>query len=85
MATRFEVEQFLDKLKVKIEIFGIEVDDYCEGPIKEQLNGFGEMWVFGKDVKGQEVYIKIALGHPDSNTIVISFHIAEHSMSFPFK
>lgn len=114
MATRFEVEQFLDKFKVKIEIFGIffldreknvnalnelgitrmerlaviksiEVDDYCEGPIKEQLNGFGEMWVFGKDVKGQEVYIKIALGHPDSNTIVISFHIAEHSMSFPFK
>ena len=63
----------------------IEVDDYSEGPIRDQLNGFGEMWVFGKDVKGQEVYIKITLGHPNANTIVISFHVAEHPMRYPLK
>ena len=114
MATRDEVELFLEKLKVKLEIFGIffldreknvsaldqlgitrmdrlavvrsiEVDDYSEGPLLDQLNGFGEMWVFGKDVNGQEVYIKITLGHPNSRSIVISFHVAEHAMSYPFK
>jgi hypothetical protein len=42
------------------------------------------MWVFGKDVKGQEVYIKITLGK-GSSALCISFHIAEHPMNYPFK
>lgn len=36
--------------------------DYSEGPITDELNKHGEMWVFGKDVKGTEVYIKISMG-----------------------
>lgn len=115
MATRGEVELFLDQFKVKLDIWGIffldnreknkqtmaqmnfrhfdrlnvvksiEVEDYSEGPIKDELNGFGEMWVFGKDVEGKEIYIKITLGHPGTSTICISFHIAEHQMTRPFK
>jgi len=45
----------------------------------------GDMWVFGKDVKGQEVYIKISLGQKNSQTICISFHISEYKMKYPFK
>lgn len=115
MATRSEVEQFLNQFKVKLNIFGvffldgreknaqalldlnitrferlevvksIEVEDYSEGPIRDQLNGFNEMWVFGKDVTGQEVYIKISMGAPNTNTICISFHKAEHPMHYPLK
>lgn len=115
MATRSEVEEFLNQFKVKLDIWGvffldgreknaealtalditraqrlnvvksIEVDDYCNGPIKDQLNNFKELWVFGKDVKGKEVYIKIALGIPNSNTICISFHEAEHPLQYPLK
>lgn len=59
--------------------------DYSEGPIVDALNNQGEMWVFGKDVKGNEVYIKITMGRPDSHTICISFHKAEHPMSYPLK
>ena len=66
-------------------ILNIETEDYSEGPIVDTLNKMGEMWVFGKDVKGQEVYIKITLGQPNNSTICISFHIAEHPMSYPFK
>ena len=58
-------------------ILNIEPEDYSEGPIVDTLNKMGEMWVFGKDVKGHEVYIKI--------TMCISFHIAEHKMNYPFK
>lgn len=72
----------LDRLNV---VKSIEVEDYSEGPIKDELNGFGEMWVFGKDVEGQEIYIKITLGRPGSNTICISFHIAEYPMQYPLK
>ena len=66
-------------------IMNIEPEDYVEGPIVDTLNKMGEMWVFGKDVKGHEVYIKITMGLPNSSTICISFHIAEHKMNYPFK
>ncbi|MEZ3597459.1 MAG: toxin [Paramuribaculum sp.] len=59
--------------------------DYSEGPITDELNKHGEMWVFGKDVKGTEVYIKISMGVPNSHSICISFHVAEHPMNYPFK
>ena len=38
-----------------------------------------------EDVKGHEVYIKITLGYENCQTICISFHIAEHSLTYPFK
>ena len=59
--------------------------DYSEGPIVDALNNQGEMWVFGKDVKGNEVYIKITMGLPNYHTICISFHKAEHPMRYPLK
>ena len=114
MATKEEVQRFLNQMKEKIKVFGIiyrddrgknaqtlidleitpkyrdsviiniEVEDYSEGPVIDTLNQCGEMWVFGKDVKGQEVYIKITLGK-GSSALGISFHIAEHPMNYPFK
>ena len=63
----------------------IEVTDYSEGPIKNILNAWGDLWVFGKDVKGQEVYIKISYGLPNKSAICISFHIAEYPMNYPHK
>ena len=114
MATKEEVQSFLNEMKEKIKVFGIiyrddrgknvqtlvdleitpkyrdtviinlEVKDYSEGPDNDTLNQCGEMWVFGKDVKGQEVYIKITLGK-GSSALCISFHIAEHPMNYPFK
>ena len=46
---------------------------------------FDEMWVFGRDMDGTELYIKIAIGRPNDRTICISFHIAEHPISYAFK
>ena len=51
----------------------------------DDLNNFKEMWVFGKDVNGCEVYIKVAMGEPNNRTLCISFHKAEHKMAYPFK
>ena len=63
----------------------LQAEDYVEGPVIDLLNKEGEMWVFGKDVKGREVYIKITLGNENGQTICISFHIAEHPLVYPFK
>ncbi len=70
----------------RIEIIDSLKDvDYSEGPIEEKLNGGANMWVFGKQIKKQEVYIKISMGFEGLSVICISFHIAEHPMNYPYK
>lgn len=115
MATKDEVEQFLQGFKEKMKIWDVlfrddrgknaqtllnlelrPIDrkkileeliakDYAQGPLEEKLYGGSDMWVFGKEVKKQEVYIKITMGIPGASVICISFHVAEHKMQYPFK
>ena len=63
----------------------LEPTDYAEGPLEDYLYGGSEMWVFGKTVKGTEVYIKITLGNKNNKTICISFHVAEQPLKYPLK
>ena len=63
----------------------LQVTDYCQGPTKETLYGGSDLWVFGRLVKKQEIYIKISMGIAGAQVICISFHIAEHPMNYPLK
>ena len=56
----------------KVVIESLVAEDYVEGPVVDRLNMLGDMWVFGKDVKGREVYIKIMLSEHCKQTICIS-------------
>ena len=69
----------------KVVIENLTVDDYVDGPVVDTLNKLGEMWVFGTDVKGREVYIKIMISEFNGQTICISFHLAEKPLKYPFK
>ncbi len=66
-------------------VLGLMVEDYCHGPLDDVLYGIASMWVFGKEIKGHQVYIKISMGRPGSSVICISFHIAEFKLVYPFK
>lgn len=72
----FERIKILEELKIK---------DFSEGPIEDTLYKMAPMWVFGKQIKTKEVYIKISMGMAGSSVICISFHLAKHAMSYPFK
>lgn len=61
----------------------IKVEDYVETICDDQT--LGELWVFGKQVNGSEIYIKVALGRFGSRTICVSFHIAEYPMEYVFR
>ncbi|MDB5227429.1 MAG: toxin [Bacteroidota bacterium] len=63
----------------------IDVIDYSEGPLDEVAYKGSDMWVFGKDVKEKEVYIKITIGNIEGRPLCISFHPAEYKMNYPFK
>lgn len=60
----------------------LKSDDYVETLTADFFN---EMWVFGKDMDNTELYIKIALGQPDKQTVCISFHLAEHPIQYAYK
>lgn len=66
-------------------ILNLKVEDYSEGPIEETQQGGTEMWVFGKVIKNQEIYIKVTISKITGSPVCISFHKAEFPMSFPFK
>jgi len=71
--------------EVKKILGELTCEDYSEGPIPDSLYHISDMWVFGKTIKKREVYIKIQLGHPNSQTICISFHFSAYKMTYPFK
>ena len=66
-------------------ISSLRVEDYSQGPLEEKMRGLLAMWVFGKQVKTREVYIKVSMGIENSQAVCISFHIAEHPIHYPFK
>jgi hypothetical protein len=84
----YETRNFLEisKEQIKQELRTLQETDFSEAKV-EEFGVYGtEMWIFGKIVKGQEIYIKITLGYPNSQTFCISFHISDKSpMKYPFK
>lgn len=63
----------------------LENVDYSQGPLPDDMMNGSDMWVFGKTIKGKEVYIKITMGAPNLSVMCISFHLAEHPMNYPLK
>lgn len=57
--------------------------EYSEGPLPETQFAGNDMWIFGKTIKTQELYIKLTISQQTQNVICISFHKAEHPMDFP--
>lgn len=57
----------------KVVIENLRVEDYVQGPVVDELNRLGEMWVFGKDVKGREIYIKVMISGTKARQFVFLF------------
>ncbi|WP_158011057.1 type II toxin-antitoxin system MqsR family toxin [Hymenobacter lapidarius] len=63
----------------------LEPTDYFQGPTPNEQAGNPPVWVFGRELRGHEIYIKVHLGRPSRSVICISFHLAEHSITYPLK
>ena len=71
----------------KDEILSLSAADYCAGP-KPDENRQGDIWEFGRNIGGVDVYIKLKVAVlPDGEKIAkcISFHPAEHALRFPLR
>lgn len=78
----------LTRANCKEELMSLSVLDYTSGPDPDfSKPDRAPLWVFGKILKGEEIYIKLKVveGPARDSAICISFHIAEEPLSYPFK
>ena len=103
LAIEFERCEFLDRhrteqdlislnltRKMALEIIcGLTPDNYSSGPSPDDTDTSREIWVFGYDHEGVDVYIKLRLvpqpGGQMPRGAVWSFHRAEYPMRYPLK
>ena len=80
--------QFLGMTKRNLEevLLCLSVANYCAGP-KTDRTMPGEVWEFGKDMDGYEVYIKLKVSDAGGAKMAkcISFHIAQRLLKYPYK
>ncbi len=67
----------------------LTADHYCSGPQPDDTDPSKDVWVFGYDGEGTEVYIKLRLNPTPRNQLprgtVWSFHAAEHPLRYPLR
>lgn len=66
-------------------VLQLTIEDYAQGPLPETQYGGKEMWVFGKIVKDQEIYIKLTIIEKTGGAVCISFHKSEHPLEYPLR
>ena len=68
-------------------IKGLTPDNYSRGPEPDDHEPQRDVWVFGCDVEGTEVYIKLRLieGKEADRCAIWSFHKAEHPLRYPLR
>lgn len=67
------------------QLLGLSVEDYCQGPCPDTaVNGL--VWIFGKKVKGREIYIKLKMtgDHRAEVVRLLSFHDAMAPLRYPY-
>lgn len=62
----------------------LELDNYSESLIDKDNEDPPLLMVFGKDISGRLIYIKLKV-RGDRKVICVSFHYAERDMDFPYK
>lgn len=63
----------------------LTIANFVRGPLEEEFYGSKEMFEFGLTIKGVEFYVKLTLGRENTPPVCISFHTAEHPLTYPFK
>lgn len=63
----------------------LKVEEYSETKIDRDDVNPPLLFVFGKDIRGRQVYVKLKIkGNKTRNVLCISFHYAKEKMQFPY-
>lgn len=70
------------------EILNLTYQEYSSGPEADSDPTYGgDVWIFGKQIGGNLVYIKLKIDVVAGNKVAkcLSFHCAEYPLHFPFR
>ncbi len=78
----------MDTTERKEILLGLEPEHYVKGPEPDETDSDKEIWVFGKEYKGIEIYIKLRVVQNPRNknryfAMIWSFHPAENVFNYP--
>jgi hypothetical protein len=75
----------LTKGNLREEIMTLSAENYCEGPEPDRDRP-GTVWVFGKQIGSEEIYIKLKIAQVGKEKIAkcLSFHAANFPLCYPF-
>ena len=67
-------------------ILGLSAENFSHGPLPDHTRS-GLLWVFGINVNGTELYIKLKVYNVNDTKYAkcISFHESNHPLNYPFK
>ena len=68
---------------VKEILLGLTPEDYFKGPSKDTQRPEFMVWEFGKNIDGENVYIKLSNNFSCNRAKCISFHIAAQEIKYP--
>lgn len=76
----------MTKANLEELLLGLSVADYCRGPESDRDRP-GSVWVFGREIEGHEVYIKLKVVQVEGQRIAkcISFHLAKYPLKYPHR
>lgn len=75
----YDTEDVVDRLKE------LTVEEYSETKIDKDDLDPPLLFVFGKDIKGRLVYVKLKIkGDQKKHILCVSFHYAKGKMQFPY-
>jgi hypothetical protein len=74
----------LTKKNLIEEIMTLSVENYCQGPERDKDRP-GDIWVFGKQIEAEEIYIKLKIAQVGKAKIAkcLSFHAANFPLCYP--
>lgn len=79
----------MDCTERKDVLLGIQPEDYVKGPEPDDTDSNKEVWFFGKEYRGIEIYIKLRVAQDPKNKNVLramiwSFHPTKYKLTYPF-
>ena len=69
---------------IKELVMHLTIENYCDGPHPDH-QGVGEIWVFGIEIDGKNIYLKLKVDIENEIARCISFHEAEFVINYPMK
>jgi hypothetical protein len=68
-------------------ILNLQCENYAQGPLADDQGLPGDVWIFGCEIDGREVYVKLKIFTVQNEKYAkcLSFHPSQHSLHYPLK